>query len=86
MERNRKDKDSKFRLILIESRIHRLSRYYKRTSVLPPAWRYEAATARSAARIRLSFFLTLLQCPHLLRSFDFRWMAFEKTKRYAKLS
>lgn len=29
LERNRKDKDSKFRLILIESRIHRLTRYYK---------------------------------------------------------
>lgn len=26
LERNRKDKDSKFRLILIESRIHRLAR------------------------------------------------------------
>merc|ERR1711959_11985 len=30
LERNRKDKDSKFRLILIESRVHRLSRYYKK--------------------------------------------------------
>ncbi|KAI7516118.1 hypothetical protein KC343_g23432, partial [Hortaea werneckii] len=30
LERNRKDKDSKFRMILIESRIHRLSRYYKK--------------------------------------------------------
>lgn len=29
MERSRKDKDGKFRLILIESRIHRLARYYK---------------------------------------------------------
>merc|ERR1712157_245671 len=29
LERNRKDKDSKFRLILIESRIHRLARYYR---------------------------------------------------------
>jgi small subunit ribosomal protein S13e len=29
LERNRKDKDSKFRLILVESRIHRLARYYK---------------------------------------------------------
>lgn len=29
LERNRKDKDGKFRLILIESRIHRLARYYK---------------------------------------------------------
>merc|ERR1739845_163728 len=27
---NRSDKDAKFRLILIESRIHRLTRYYKR--------------------------------------------------------
>jgi small subunit ribosomal protein S13e len=30
LEKNRKDKDSKFRLILVESRIHRLSRYYRR--------------------------------------------------------
>merc|ERR1712110_1008440 len=30
LERNRKDRDGKFRLILIESRIHRLSRYYPR--------------------------------------------------------
>jgi small subunit ribosomal protein S13e len=29
LERNRRDKDSKFRLILIESRIHRLARYYR---------------------------------------------------------
>ncbi|KAL9318518.1 hypothetical protein ACSQ67_015035 [Phaseolus vulgaris] len=32
LERNRKDKDSKFRLILVERRIHRLARYYKKTS------------------------------------------------------
>ncbi|KAF2831435.1 hypothetical protein CC86DRAFT_366798 [Ophiobolus disseminans] len=42
---NRKDRDGKFRLILIESRIHRLSRYYKTVGVLPPTWRYESATA-----------------------------------------
>ena len=35
MERNRADKDSKFRLILIESRIHRLARYYRTTRKLP---------------------------------------------------
>lgn len=29
LEGNRKDKDGKFRLILVESRIHRLARYYK---------------------------------------------------------
>ncbi|CAH2450903.1 40S ribosomal protein S13 [Komagataella phaffii CBS 7435] len=45
LERNRKDKDSKFRLILIESRIHRLARYYRTVSVLPPNWKYESATA-----------------------------------------
>lgn len=39
LERNRKDKDSKYRLILIESRIHRLARYYKRTAQLPPVWK-----------------------------------------------
>lgn len=45
LERNRKDKDSKFRLILIESRIHRLARYYKTVGVLPPVWKYESSTA-----------------------------------------
>jgi small subunit ribosomal protein S13e len=45
LERNRKDKDSKFRLILIESRIHRLARYYRTTRKLPGNWRYESATA-----------------------------------------
>ena len=45
MERNRSDKDSKFRLILIESRIHRLARYYRKMSQLPPNWKYEASSA-----------------------------------------
>ncbi|KAF6160459.1 hypothetical protein GIB67_019228 [Kingdonia uniflora] len=36
LERNKKDKDSKLRLILVESRIHRLARYYKWTKKLPP--------------------------------------------------
>ena len=31
LEANRKDKDGKFHLILVESRIHRLARYYKKT-------------------------------------------------------
>lgn len=34
LERNRHDADSKFRLILIESRIHRLARY--KSHFLPP--------------------------------------------------
>nr|CAJ17189.1 ribosomal protein S13e [Sphaerius sp. APV-2005] len=45
LERNRKDKDSKFRLILVESRIHRLARYYKSKNVLAPNWKYESNTA-----------------------------------------
>ncbi|KAG5362167.1 40S ribosomal protein [Yarrowia sp. C11] len=45
LDKNRKDADSKFRLILIESRIHRLARYYKSVGVLPPTWKYESATA-----------------------------------------
>ncbi|KJE95593.1 ribosomal protein rps13 [Capsaspora owczarzaki ATCC 30864] len=45
LEKNRKDTDSKYRLILIESRIHRLARYYKRVLQLPPNWKYESATA-----------------------------------------
>ena len=39
LEKFRKDKDSKFRLILIESRIHRLARYYRTSKKLPPNWR-----------------------------------------------
>merc|ERR1712183_579880 len=45
LERNRKDKDSKFRLILIESRIHRLARYYRKVKALPATWKYVSATA-----------------------------------------
>ena len=39
LEKQRKDKDAKFRLILVESRVHRLARYYKRKRVLPPNWK-----------------------------------------------
>ncbi len=58
LERNRGDKDSKLyviilnhvtdrlsRMILIESRIHRLARYYIKKQQLPPTFKYEAATA-----------------------------------------
>jgi small subunit ribosomal protein S13e len=44
LERNRKDKDAKFHLILIESRIHWLARYYKTKRVFPPNWKYESST------------------------------------------
>ena len=45
LDKNRKDKDSKFRLILVESRIHRLARYYRRVKALAPKFRYVSATA-----------------------------------------
>ncbi|PVU90174.1 hypothetical protein BB559_004747 [Furculomyces boomerangus] len=45
LERNRKDRDAKYRLILIESRVHRLARYYKTSGQLPPNWKYESSTA-----------------------------------------
>lgn len=45
LEKNRKDMDCKFRLILVESRIHRLARYYKRVKQLAPTWKYESSTA-----------------------------------------
>lgn len=38
---NKKDMDSKYHLNLTESRIYRLSRYYKRKERLSPTWRYE---------------------------------------------
>jgi small subunit ribosomal protein S13e len=45
LEKCKKDKDAKYRLILVESKIHRLGRYYRRTKRLPNKWRYNAKTA-----------------------------------------
>ncbi|EFA81083.1 40S ribosomal protein S13 [Heterostelium album PN500] len=45
LQRAHKDYDGKFNLRLVESRIHRLSRPYRKSGVLPPNWKYEAATA-----------------------------------------
>jgi small subunit ribosomal protein S13e len=39
LEKFRKDKDQKYKLILVESRIHRLARYYRTAGVLPPTWK-----------------------------------------------
>ena len=40
LEENKRDFVSKRALQLVESKIHRLSRYYKRKRVLPPDWKY----------------------------------------------
>ncbi len=45
LEKNRKDQPNKRALQLIESKIYKLSRYYKREGILPPDWKYKAKTA-----------------------------------------
>merc|ERR1719171_2983151 len=45
LEKFRKDRDAKFRLICTESRIHRLARYYRNVKSLPPTWRYQSKKA-----------------------------------------
>jgi len=45
LDRNRTDVDAKFRLILVESRVHRLIRYYRRTKKIAPNLKYESTTA-----------------------------------------
>ncbi len=42
---NKKDKSGKHGLRLIESKIYRLSDYYRRKGVLPPDWKYRPDTA-----------------------------------------
>ena len=39
LARNKSDINCKFNLIIIESRIHRLARYYKKTGQVPPTWK-----------------------------------------------
>jgi len=41
LEENKKDKSSKRGLQLIESKIYRLSKYYRETKVLPKDWKYD---------------------------------------------
>ena len=45
LEKNKKDLSNKRALQIIEAKIHKLSRYYKRKGVLPPDWKYEAKAA-----------------------------------------
>ena len=45
LDKNKKDLHNKRVLQLIEAKIHKLSRYYKREGSLPPDWKYEAKAA-----------------------------------------
>ncbi|KAI5189936.1 small subunit ribosomal protein S13e [Nematocida sp. AWRm77] len=50
LESNKQDKDSKYRLILVESRISRLARYYKTKQIIPANWNppYKATEKRNS--------------------------------------
>jgi small subunit ribosomal protein S15 len=45
VEKNKKDLHNKRSMQMIEAKIHKLSRYYKREGVLPRNWKYEAKIA-----------------------------------------
>lgn len=45
MERNKADKIAKRSLTLLESKIHRLVKYYRSQGLLPPDWNYKTVTA-----------------------------------------
>jgi small subunit ribosomal protein S15 len=45
MDKNKKDLHNKRSMQVIEARIHKLSRYYKREGVLPKNWKYKARVA-----------------------------------------
>jgi len=45
LEKNKKDSRNKTALQIIEAKIHKLSKYYKREGVLPPDWKYKAKAA-----------------------------------------
>jgi len=46
LKQNKKDYKNKHSLELIEAKIHRLSKYYKRIGVLPKDWRYRTIVAK----------------------------------------
>ena len=48
LEKNRGDLYNRRALQLIEAKIHKLSRYYKRKGVLPANWKYDAKIASVA--------------------------------------
>jgi small subunit ribosomal protein S15 len=48
LEKNRKDLHNKRALQMVEAKIHRLSKYYKREGILPKNWKHEAKIASLA--------------------------------------
>ncbi|MFX0162807.1 MAG: 30S ribosomal protein S15 [Candidatus Hodarchaeota archaeon] len=50
LEEHPKDKHGKRGLQLIEAKIWRLSKYYRKKGVLPPGWKYDPKTAATLLR------------------------------------
>ena len=50
LENNKHDLHSKFGLQKVESKIHRLSKYYRKNGVLDPTWKYSPDRAELLAR------------------------------------
>jgi small subunit ribosomal protein S15 len=48
LEKNRKDVHNKRAMQLTEARIHKLARYYKSASRLPPEWKYTPKTVSAS--------------------------------------
>lgn len=44
LEKNRNDQDSKYRLTIKESRIHRMTRYYRKAGKVPANFKYNFQT------------------------------------------
>ena len=44
LEKNKKDLHNRRSLQIIEAKIHKLSKYYRREGTLPPDWKYKAKT------------------------------------------
>ena len=45
LEKNKKDRHNKRNMVVLEAKIHKLSRYYKREGVLQKNWKYEPKIA-----------------------------------------
>jgi small subunit ribosomal protein S15 len=48
MEKNKKDAHNKRNMVLLEAKIHKLSRYYKKRGVIQRNWKYEPKIASIA--------------------------------------
>ncbi|MFQ5711879.1 MAG: 30S ribosomal protein S15 [Candidatus Geothermarchaeales archaeon] len=46
LKQNKKDGKSKHALELVEAKIHRLSKYYRKKGVLPKDWKYKSVIAK----------------------------------------